>query len=123
VEDNLETQQLMAEYLEIKGYVVTCANNGYEALDRVQAQPPDVIVMDIQMPKLDGLATIRLLRTNPAYANLPILVLSARAMPGDREQIFVAGANAYLSKPVQLAELNRTVATLIASVQKGTRDD
>jgi PAS domain S-box-containing protein len=120
VEDNLETQQLIAEYLELKGCAVTCTNNGYEAIEHVQAKPPDVIVMDVQMPKLDGLATIQLLRTNPAYVNLPILVLSARAMPGDREQILAAGANAYLSKPVQLAELNHTVATLLASVQKGS---
>jgi CheY-like chemotaxis protein len=77
--------------------------------------------MDIQLPDMDGLMVTRELRADPTYAHIPILVLSAHALPGDREQSLAAGANAYMSKPVRLAELTAVTATLILHDQGSAR--
>jgi len=113
VEDNPETRTMIAEYLTMRGYRVAQAQTGHDALIDAHAEPPALIIMDIQLPDMDGLTATRTLRADPPGTNIPILVLSAHAMPGDREQSLAAGANAYLSKPVRLTELVTTIKTLI----------
>jgi PAS domain S-box-containing protein len=110
-EDNLANQTVYADYLIAKGYRVSVAANGLEALDRARETRPDLILMDIQMPRLDGLEAIRRIRADPNLQAIPIIALTALAMPGDRERCLAAGANDYLTKPVSLILLARTLAT------------
>ncbi|MBK8045707.1 MAG: response regulator [Anaerolineales bacterium] len=110
VEDNEENIVTVADYLTFKQYRVVIARTGLQALDFAQIRP-DLILMDIQMPEMDGLEAIRTLRTMPEVADAPIIALTALAMTGDRERCLAAGANEYLSKPVSLRELTRVIAT------------
>lgn len=102
VESNLIT---VADYLEALGYRLVIARNGIEALQKAAACLPQLILMDIQMPEMDGLEAIRRLRKQPLFAQTPIIALTALAMTGDRERCLAAGANEYLSKPMRLKEL------------------
>ena len=87
------------------GYQVLTAANGREAIELTHEKQPDLILMDIQMPEMDGLAAIQHLRADPNLAQRPIIALTALTMPGDRERCLAAGADVYLSKPVSLKEL------------------
>jgi CheY-like chemotaxis protein len=99
----------MQDYLEAKGCCVVVAHDGHEAIAQVQQQRPDLILMDIQMPNMDGLEATRRLRSDVRTADIPVIALTALAMPGDRERCLEAGADAYLSKPVRLRELAELV--------------
>ncbi|HEX9439690.1 MAG TPA: response regulator, partial [Roseiflexaceae bacterium] len=101
-ENNIYT---LSTYLEAKGYQVVVARNGAEALSRAHAAKPALILMDIQMPGMDGLEAIQRIRANPVLGTVPIIALTALAMPGDRERCLAAGANEYLTKPVSLKGL------------------
>ncbi|HWQ11212.1 MAG TPA: response regulator [Roseiflexaceae bacterium] len=109
VEDNEENIAVMQEYIAQHGYRVATARDGYEAVAAAAELLPDVILMDIQLPGLDGLAAIARIRAHPALAAVPIVALTALAMPGDRERCLAAGASGYLSKPVALRELIQTI--------------
>jgi PAS domain S-box-containing protein len=114
-EDNEASLAIVSDFLEAKGCQVMAARNGLEALERAQEQLPAVILMDIQMPVMDGLeAIVRLRSDNKAgLAILPIIALTALAMPGDEERCMKAGATAYLRKPVGLVQLWDLVEPLI----------
>jgi CheY-like chemotaxis protein len=112
-EDNAANALSIQHYLEGKGFTVLLAENGQVALDLVASKRPDCIVMDIQMPVLDGLETTRRLRQNPDFQTLPIIALSALVMEGDRKQCLAAGANKYLSKPVKLRDLVSQIQHLL----------
>ena len=112
-DDNEANLQATQEYLHAKGYQVLIVRNGQEALDQIAAIRPDVILMDIQMPKLNGLEAIRRLRAMPEWAATPIIALTALAMPNDREHSLAAGANEYLTKPVDLKKLVALIAQLV----------
>ena len=114
-EDNETTISAISEYLSAHGYEVVVARTGEEAIMRAIETQPDLIVMDIQMPVMDGLAATRQLRALPAFATPPIIALTALAMPGDRERSLEAGVNAYLSKPVSLRTLLATIQTMLTS--------
>jgi signal transduction histidine kinase/DNA-binding response OmpR family regulator len=109
-EDNEANITTLSDYLRAKGFQVVVARTGYEAVAHAQEIRPDVIVMDIQMPELDGMQAIRKIRAEAALAHIPIIALTALAMPGDRERCLEAGANDYLSKPVSLKALTTTLA-------------
>ncbi|MEB3309651.1 MAG: PAS domain S-box protein [Snowella sp.] len=113
VEDNQANIITISSYLEAKGHRLICAHNGKEALFLTQSQLPDLIVMDIQMPEMDGLEAIRQIRLQPNFAKTPIIALTALAMEGDLERCLEAGANQYMSKPVKLRELAAKIQTLI----------
>jgi len=104
-EDNPANISTFSCYLKAKGYLIELAKNGQEAIDFTINHRPDLILMDIQMPKVDGLEAIKQIRSNPNRADIPIIALTALAMPGDREHCLEAGANEYLTKPVQMKEL------------------
>ncbi len=112
-DDNESNIIAIREYLHDRGYTVTNASDGYEVLTMVDNVHPDLILMDIQMPRFDGLATIRRLRALPAYATLPIIALTALAMPGDEARCLEAGATAYMSKPVSMRALGQMIQQLI----------
>ncbi len=99
-EDNPINRELLRELLEARGYTVTEACNGQEALAMVEQAPPDILLLDIGMPLLDGFAVVRKLRENPRFSSLPIVAVTAYAMQGDREKIMSSRFDGYLSKPV-----------------------
>ncbi len=113
-EDNETTISAISEYLSAHGYEVVVARTGEEAIMQAIETRPDLIVMDIQMPVMDGLAATRQLRALPAFAAPPIIALTALAMPGDRERSLAAGVNAYLAKPVSLRTLLATIKTMLS---------
>lgn len=112
-EDNEVNLEVIRDYLQNKGYQVVVAHNGSEALEQTALHEPHLIIMDIQMPHMDGLEAIRQLRAAPRYAATPIIALTALAMPNDRERCLAAGASAYLSKPVSLRGLATTIEQLL----------
>jgi len=113
-EDHEPTLTFYAELLTHQGCQVTVARTGAEAVAHVQAMHPNVVIMDIQMPGMDGLTAIQRIRATPNSAAVPILALTALAMPGDRERCLAAGANVYLAKPVSLRTLLATIQTMLA---------
>ena len=112
-EDNEENINLFATYLSLKGYRLVIAHNGYMAIDLAQKTHPDVILMDIQMPEMDGLEAIQRIRQIPELADTPIIALTALAMSGDRDRCIAVGANDYLSKPVSLKQLVQKINTYL----------
>ncbi len=112
-EDNEVNAMSLRDYLDGLGYNVIVAVNGVEALGKARAIQPDLILMDVQMPEMDGLEVIRRLRTEARFKDTPIIALTALAMPGDSERCLAAGANAYLSKPVSLKQLAALMSDLL----------
>ena len=111
VEDNHVNQKLVLAILRKKGYRIDVANHGREAIEKIEAAeiPYVAVLMDVQMPVLDGLETTRHLRRDSRWTKLPIIAMTAHAMTGDRERCLQAGMNGYISKPVQPAHLIATV--------------
>jgi CheY-like chemotaxis protein len=112
-EDNKTNILTLTSYLEAKGYRLRVVNNGQDAVAVALAENPDLVLMDIQMPVMDGLTAIQKIRQTRPLATLPIIALTALAMEGDRERCFQAGANDYLSKPVKLRELLELIQSLL----------
>jgi CheY-like chemotaxis protein len=104
-EDNLPNRELIREILETCGHEVVEAEDGQQALDRVKQTKPDLVLLDIQMPVLDGYAVLRELRHTPCFADLKILALTAYAMQGDREKALQSGFDGYLTKPIDIKGL------------------
>jgi len=112
-EDNIANVETLTGYLESRGYRLMVAETGLQAIDLAQAHEPDIILMDIQMPGMDGLEATRRIREKPELAQTPIIALTALAMPGDREKCLAAGANQYLTKPIRLKELVTTIQSFL----------
>jgi PAS domain S-box-containing protein len=108
-EDHEANVSTFSSYLTAKGYRVIVAENGQKAIDLTHSERPDLILMDIQMPHVDGIQAITAIRQNPQLVDVPIIALTALAMAGDRECCLAAGANDYLTKPVKLRQLNQKI--------------
>ncbi len=117
VEDNLVNQKVVLAILRKKGFQIEVANDGREAINKLEAPAAnyDLILMDVQMPVLDGLEATRMLRRNPRWEAIPIIAMTAHAMNGDRERCLQAGMDAYISKPVQPAHLIATIEKHLAA--------
>lgn len=113
VEDNAANILLLEDYLQDHGFPVALARNGFEAIDQAEKLNPSLILMDIQLPEMDGLEVIRRLRANPRFTSTPIIALTALAMRGDRERCLEAGADDYMSKPIRLKELLKVITNLL----------
>jgi CheY-like chemotaxis protein len=106
VDDDVRNIFALTSALEHKGAFVEVGRNGREALERLAEVPDiDLILMDVMMPEMDGLEATRRIRQNPAWAKLPIITVTAKAMKDDQDQCLKAGANDYLAKPVDLDRL------------------
>lgn len=113
-EDNEHNITALVDYLSFYGYQVIIARNGYEAVEQAKATQPNLILMDIQMPKMDGLEAIQRIRQIPILEKTPIFALTALAMPGDRIRCLEAGANEYFSKPINFKNLVEKIQTFVA---------
>jgi CheY-like chemotaxis protein len=105
IEDTREVTMMVKDYLEVAGYQVLAAPDGLSGIEQAQRNHPALILMDIQLPNMDGLEATRRLRADPDFRTVPIIALTALAMRGDRERCLAAGATDYLAKPVSLKKL------------------
>ena len=109
VEDNEKNMKLFRDVLVATGYRTLEATTGGEAVALATEHSPDLVLMDIQLPDIDGIEALGRLRADDRTASLPVLALTAQAMEGDRERFLAAGFDGYLSKPVNVAEFVATV--------------
>ena len=113
VEDNPMNMELVCDVLEANRYEVWQATAAPEALERLKTGKPDLILMDIQLPGMDGLALTKRLKQEPATRDIMVVALTAHVMKGDRERILEAGCCGYLPKPIDIKELTSRVARLL----------
>jgi CheY-like chemotaxis protein len=111
-EDNAANRLLLREALGMKGHFVTEAVNGEEALERLEEVAPDILLLDIQMPKLDGYEVLRRIRLDARWRSLKVIALTALAMRGEQEKALAAGFDAYVSKPLSLTDLCQQIERL-----------
>ena len=114
IEDNPANMKLASLLLRNAGHTVLCAVDAETGLTLARASEPDLILMDIQLPGMDGLAATTLLKKEPATAAIPIIALTALAMKEDREKTKAAGCDAYIAKPLRYQELYAAIDTLLA---------
>lgn len=113
VEDNDDNRELVVKVLRNKGYTTIEAVDGEEALIKATAEIPDLVLLDISLPKLDGYEVARRLKSREDFLDVPIVAFTAHAMKGDREKAIAAGFEGYISKPVNIRELPDQVKSFI----------
>jgi two-component system cell cycle response regulator DivK len=112
-EDRPASLELIRTVLESAGYEVLEAVDGQDALDKAGANSVDLVLLDLQMPKIDGFGVLSRLRSNPTLASVPIVALTASAMHGDRERALAAGFSSYIAKPIELSTLRSEIERLL----------
>ncbi len=117
-EDNPSSRELLREILTAEGYRVLEAADGEQAIAQLRASRPDLAVLDVQMPKVDGIKVVRAVREDPKLADLLVLAFTAFAMHGDRERILAAGFDGYLTKPLDVRALSSEIAAVLAGRMK-----
>jgi CheY-like chemotaxis protein len=118
VEDNEMNRDVLSRRLRRRGYDVLIAVDGRQGLEMVESSAPDIILMDMSLPEVDGWEATRRIKANPATSKIPVLALTAHAMTGDREKAMEAGCDAYHTKPGDFAELLERIESLVAKVGK-----
>ena len=113
VEDNDLNRELAADLLTMAGLRVLVAADAETALDLAAHEPVDLILMDVSLPRMDGLEATRVLKSKPSTARLPVIALTAHAMKGDRERILAAGCDGYLTKPIDTRTFVESVASYL----------
>jgi CheY-like chemotaxis protein len=120
VDDNDAGQLLACSVLQLEGFQVDSAGSADQVLERLSAHRPDLILMDVQLPGQDGLALTRQLKADPATAAIPIVALTAHAMPGDREEALAAGCIGYISKPIDTRTLGDQIREFLSAQPTGS---
>lgn len=105
VEDNEMNRDMLSRRLQRRDFEVVVAGDGQEGLDKARAEPPDLILMDMSLPILDGWETTRQLKADPQMQSIPVIALTAHAMAGDREKALEAGCDDYDTKPIEFSRL------------------
>lgn len=113
IEDNPLNMELARDLLESRGYNVREAVTAQEGIQAIRASLPDLVLMDIQLPGMDGLTATRLLRQDETLKNLIIIALTAHAMKGDEQKVMEAGCNGYMSKPIDTRLFHATIARFL----------
>jgi CheY-like chemotaxis protein len=113
VEDNRDNMILIVDILSSFDYEVLQATDGEQGVEMANAEKPDLILMDLSLPRMDGWTATRYIKANPELKQIPIIALTAHAMVGDRERALEAGCDEYISKPINLPELTTKVAQFI----------
>jgi two-component system cell cycle response regulator DivK len=119
VEDNEKSMKLFRDVLAATGYRTLEATTGEQAVELAAEHGPDLVLMDIQLPDLDGSEALSRLRADERTASIPVLALTAQAMHGDRERFLAVGFDGYISKPVNIVELLGTVRQFCAGSERG----
>jgi CheY-like chemotaxis protein len=114
VEDDVDTIEVMKQELESLGYEVILAKDGAEAVEKASSELPDLIVMDILLPQMNGLQAASRIRKNPKTQFVPILAATAKAMAGDRERCLASGCDNYIAKPFTHKELGAAIEKLLS---------
>jgi two-component system cell cycle response regulator DivK len=114
VEDNEYNRDMLSRRLAKRGYEVVFAETGEDACRKAAAERPDLILMDMHLPVMDGWAATRSIKSNPPTQSIPVIALTADAMSGDREKALEAGCDDYETKPIELARLLSKVESLLA---------
>jgi len=109
VEDNMDTYELVRFFLEKNGYETFLAANGRDGVNAAIKQLPDLIIMDLSMPEMDGWTAIGLIKKDERTLSIPLLALTAHALPGDRQRAMDAGSDEYITKPMDLNDLVKSV--------------
>jgi two-component system cell cycle response regulator DivK len=122
VEDNPQNMRLIEMALSAEDYTLLEATDGEEALGVARKECPDLIIMDIQLPKMSGLEVTKKLREIPEFNRTPIIAITAYAMKGDKEKALDAGCNAYLSKPISARDLPNLIAKMLVQRQEEDKD-
>lgn len=112
VEDNEENREMLGRRLLRRGHQLSFAADGAEAIDIATAELPDIVLMDLSLPVIDGWEATRRLKADPRTAAIPVIALTAHAMEGDRQRALEAGADDYDTKPIDLARLTGKIAEL-----------
>jgi PAS domain S-box-containing protein len=120
IEDTREVVMMIQDYLEVEGYTVITAQDGLDGISQAKLTHPDLILMDLQMPRMDGLEASRRLRSEPGFKHTPIIAVTALAMPNDRERCLAAGMNEYVTKPVNLKALVKTIRKCLSTAEEKT---
>jgi two-component system cell cycle response regulator DivK len=113
IEDNFENRILVKRVLEAEGYTVLEASDGPSGLRSAERQVPDLILMDINLPEVDGYQVTAMLRQNPSLEHVPIVALTANVLKGDRERSLEAGCDGYIQKPIDVDLLPRQIAAFL----------
>ncbi len=114
VEDDPKSLILTRDLLQVSGFTTIEATDGKQGIELAKARNPDLILMDIQMPEMDGLEATRILKADATTRNIPVLALTAYAMKGDEERILQAGCDGYISKPIDIQGLVKEVAKYLS---------
>jgi len=115
VEDNLMNLELATDLLEVSGYVVIQAETAEEGIKLARAESPDLVLMDISLPGMDGLEATGILKQDPTTKDITVIALTAHAMKGDEEKALAAGCSGYITKPIDTREFPKAVARFIDS--------
>lgn len=118
VEDNPLNLELATDLLELAGYVVIQAETAEKGIELAKSHMPDLILMDISLPGMDGLAAIEILKQDDTTENIPIVVMTAHTMKGDKEKILASGCESTITKPINTRTFPETVACFIKSSMK-----
>ncbi|MBV9173914.1 MAG: response regulator [Chloroflexi bacterium] len=119
VEDNEMNRDMLCRRLERKGYQVLMAEDGRQGVAMAQSERPDLILMDMSLPVLDGWEATRHIKATPETGGVPVIALTAHAMSGDRERAIEAGCDDYETKPIELARLLEKIEALLAGTTTG----
>lgn len=122
LEDNVDIQLLYSEYLRARGYDVECSSHPEPGLRIITEQPPDLILLDVQLPDIDGIEVMRRLKAQPRTAGIPICVISSYAMEQDKQKALDAGCDEYLVKPLSPAKLLERVEAFFRAASKGAEE-
>jgi two-component system, cell cycle response regulator DivK len=121
VEDNEKNRKLVRDLLTVKGYTVVETETGEEALTLAQSRRPALVLMDIQLPGIDGIETLRRLRADPSTASIPIVAVTASAMTQDRQKIVAAGFDGYQAKPLSVRPFLELVREVLDRPQRSPK--
>ena len=120
VEDNERNLKLLRDVLEYAGYDVRVARTGEDGVTLAVKEPPDLVLMDLQLPGIDGMEALRRLRESPRTADIPVVAVTAQAMKQDRERALEAGFDGYVEKPISVRAFPEQVRSFLSSGEVGT---
>ena len=119
IEDNAANRMVFQDLLQVEGYEVVCVDNAEDGITQARGLSPDLILMDIQLPGMDGLTATRVLRNDKLTCNLQIVALTSHAMTDDREKCISAGCDGYITKPVRIGTFRQEIRELLMHFERG----